>query len=137
MELIRITNHDHHSLHHPSPLAAPGPRAPSIAALLDLRAAAAPRVGAPTVTSDLSRERDPDQPRRSAQTGSAEAASGPLLYGTACCFIEFCKPARSRFDFDRLRPVPAPAQGRTICITAGTVTMRWPAGSGSGLYSRS
>lgn len=36
----------------------------------------------------------------------------PLLFGTACCFIEFAALIGSRFDFDRfgLIPVLAPAK---------------------------
>ena len=49
----------------------------------------------------------------------------PLLYGTACCFIEFAALIGSRFDFDRYGLVPrsSPRQADLI-ITAGTVTMK-------------
>jgi NAD(P)H-quinone oxidoreductase subunit K len=49
----------------------------------------------------------------------------PLLYGTACCFIEFAAMIGSRFDFDRFGLVPrsSPRQADLI-ITAGTVTMK-------------
>lgn len=49
----------------------------------------------------------------------------PLLYGTACCFIEFAALLGSRFDFDRFGLVPrcSPRQADLI-ITAGTVTMK-------------
>lgn len=49
----------------------------------------------------------------------------PLLYGTACCFIEFAALIGSRFDFDRFGLVPrsTPRQADLI-ITAGTVTMK-------------
>jgi NAD(P)H-quinone oxidoreductase subunit K len=49
----------------------------------------------------------------------------PLLYGTACCFIEFAALIGSRFDFDRfgLLPRSSPRQADLI-ITAGTVTMK-------------
>jgi NAD(P)H-quinone oxidoreductase subunit K len=49
----------------------------------------------------------------------------PLLYGTACCFIEFAALIGSRFDFDRFGLVPrsSPRQADLI-ITAGTVTMK-------------
>jgi NAD(P)H-quinone oxidoreductase subunit K len=49
----------------------------------------------------------------------------PLLYGTACCFIEFAALLGSRFDFDRFGLVPrsTPRQADLI-ITAGTVTMK-------------
>lgn len=50
----------------------------------------------------------------------------PLLYGTACCFIEFAALIGSRFDFDRFGLVPrsAPRQADLI-ITAGTITMKF------------
>jgi NAD(P)H-quinone oxidoreductase subunit K len=49
----------------------------------------------------------------------------PLLYGTACCFIEFAALIGSRFDFDRFGLVPrsTPRQA-DLLITAGTVTMK-------------
>jgi NAD(P)H-quinone oxidoreductase subunit K len=49
----------------------------------------------------------------------------PLLYGTACCFIEFAAILGSRFDFDRFGLVPrgSPRQA-DLLITAGTVTMK-------------
>jgi NAD(P)H-quinone oxidoreductase subunit K len=49
----------------------------------------------------------------------------PLLYGTACCFIEFAALLGSRFDFDRFGLVPrsSPRQADLI-ITAGTITMK-------------
>ncbi len=49
----------------------------------------------------------------------------PLLYGTACCFIEFAAMIGSRFDFDRFGLVPrsSPRQA-DLLITAGTVTMK-------------
>jgi NAD(P)H-quinone oxidoreductase subunit K len=49
----------------------------------------------------------------------------PLLYGTACCFIELAAMIGSRFDFDRFGLVPrsSPRQADLI-ITAGTVTMK-------------
>ena len=49
----------------------------------------------------------------------------PMLYGTACCFIEFAALIGSRFDFDRfgLLPRSSPRQSDLI-ITAGTVTMK-------------
>ncbi|MEO0396561.1 MAG: NADH dehydrogenase subunit K [Cyanobacteria bacterium P01_A01_bin.137] len=49
----------------------------------------------------------------------------PLLYGTACCFIEFAALLGSRFDFDRfgLAPRSSPRQA-DLLITAGTVTMK-------------
>ncbi|GAP97085.1 NAD(P)H-quinone oxidoreductase chain K [Leptolyngbya sp. NIES-2104] len=49
----------------------------------------------------------------------------PLLFGTACCFIEFAALIGSRFDFDRFGLVPrsAPRQA-DLLITAGTITMK-------------
>ena len=49
----------------------------------------------------------------------------PMLYGTACCFIEFAALLGSRFDFDRFGLVPrsSPRQA-DLLITAGTVTMK-------------
>lgn len=49
----------------------------------------------------------------------------PMLYGTACCFIEFAALIGSRFDFDRYGLVPrsSPRQA-DLLITAGTVTMK-------------
>jgi NAD(P)H-quinone oxidoreductase subunit K len=49
----------------------------------------------------------------------------PMLYGTACCFIEVAALIGSRFDFDRYGLVPrsSPRQSDLI-ITAGTVTMK-------------
>ncbi len=49
----------------------------------------------------------------------------PMLYGTACCFIEFAALIGSRFDFDRYGLVPrsSPRQSDLI-ITAGTLTMK-------------
>lgn len=49
----------------------------------------------------------------------------PLLYGTACCFIEFAALLGSRFDFDRFGLVPrsSPRQA-DLLLVAGTVTMK-------------
>jgi NAD(P)H-quinone oxidoreductase subunit K len=49
----------------------------------------------------------------------------PMLYGTACCFIEFAALIGSRFDFDRYGLVPrsSPRQSDLI-ITAGTINMK-------------
>ncbi len=50
----------------------------------------------------------------------------PLMYGTACCFIEFAGMIGSRFDFDRFGLVPrsTPRQA-DLLITAGTITMKY------------
>lgn len=49
----------------------------------------------------------------------------PMLFGTACCFIEFAAMIGSRFDFDRYGLIPrsSPRQADLI-ITAGTITMK-------------
>jgi NAD(P)H-quinone oxidoreductase subunit K len=50
----------------------------------------------------------------------------PLMYGTACCFIEFAGMIGSRFDFDRFGLVPrcSPRQA-DLMLTAGTITMKY------------
>jgi NAD(P)H-quinone oxidoreductase subunit K len=52
----------------------------------------------------------------------------PMLYGTACCFIEFAALIGSRFDFDRfgLLPRSSPRQADLI-ILAGTLNMKMSA----------
>jgi NAD(P)H-quinone oxidoreductase subunit K len=97
---------------------------PSIDALRDLRAASCGPVGAPTVTSDLSENiilTSLDDLHNWARLSSL----WPLLYGTACCFIEFAALIGSRFDFDRFGLVPrsSPRQA-DLLIVAGTVTMK-------------
>jgi NAD(P)H-quinone oxidoreductase subunit K len=49
----------------------------------------------------------------------------PLMFGTACCFIEFAAMLGSRFDVDRFGVFPrmSPRQANLI-ITAGTITMK-------------
>src|ERR671932_1975207 len=49
----------------------------------------------------------------------------PLLYGTACCFIEFAAMIGPRFDFDRFGLIPraSPRQADLI-ILAGTLNMK-------------
>ena len=97
---------------------------PSVDALRDLRAASCGPVGAPAVTSDLSENvilTSLDDLHNWARLSSL----WPLLYGTACCFIEFAALIGSRFDFDRFGLVPrsSPRQADLI-ITAGTITMK-------------
>jgi NAD(P)H-quinone oxidoreductase subunit K len=97
---------------------------PSIDALRDLRSASCSPVGAPPVTSDLSENvilTSLDDLHNWARLSSL----WPLLYGTACCFIEFAALIGSRFDFDRFGLVPrsSPRQADLI-IVAGTVTMK-------------
>jgi NAD(P)H-quinone oxidoreductase subunit K len=50
----------------------------------------------------------------------------PLMFGTACCFIEFSAMLASRFDLDRWGVFPrmSPRQADLI-ITAGTITMKY------------
>jgi len=96
---------------------------PSIEALKDLRAASCNPVGTPTITSDLSENvilTTLDDIHNWARLSSL----WPLLYGTACCFIEFAALIGSRFDFDRFGLVPrsSPRQA-DLLIVAGTVTM--------------
>ncbi|MCT0223937.1 NADH-quinone oxidoreductase subunit NuoB [Synechococcus sp. CS-1328] len=97
---------------------------PSIGALRDLRAASCSPTGAPTITSDLSENvilTSLDDLHNWARLSSL----WPLLYGTACCFIEFAALIGSRFDFDRFGLVPrsSPRQA-DLLIVAGTVTMK-------------
>jgi len=49
----------------------------------------------------------------------------PLMFGTACCFIEFASFLSSRFDFERFgfKPWPSPRHADVI-ITAGTITLK-------------
>ncbi|NJN86211.1 MAG: NADH-quinone oxidoreductase subunit NuoB, partial [Leptolyngbyaceae cyanobacterium SL_7_1] len=81
-------------------------------------------VGQPQVTQDLSENvilTTVDDLHNWARLSSL----WPLLYGTACCFIEFAALIGSRFDFDRFGLVPrsSPRQADLI-ITAGTITMK-------------
>ena len=49
----------------------------------------------------------------------------PMLYGTACCFIEVAALIGSRFDFDRYGLVPRSSPRQSdLLITAGTITMK-------------
>jgi NAD(P)H-quinone oxidoreductase subunit K len=49
----------------------------------------------------------------------------PLMFGTACCFIEMAAFFAARFDFERFgfKPWPSPRHADVI-ITAGTITMK-------------
>lgn len=81
-------------------------------------------IGRPQVTQDLSENvilTTVDDLHNWARLSSL----WPLLYGTACCFIEFAALIGSRFDFDRFGLVPrsSPRQADLI-ITAGTLTMK-------------
>ncbi len=97
---------------------------PSAKAIRDLRSASCGPVGTPTVTNDLSENiilTSLDDLHNWARLSSL----WPLLYGTACCFIEFAALIGSRFDFDRFGLVPrsSPRQA-DLLIVAGTVTMK-------------
>ncbi len=97
---------------------------PSKNTIRDLRAATCGPIGAPTVTNDLSENiilTSLDDLHNWARLSSL----WPLLYGTACCFIEFAALIGSRFDFDRFGLVPrsSPRQA-DLLIVAGTVTMK-------------
>ena len=90
----------------------------------DIRSATCGPVGAPTITNDLSENiilTSLDDLHNWARLSSL----WPLLYGTACCFIEFAALIGSRFDFDRFGLVPrsSPRQA-DLLIVAGTVTMK-------------
>jgi len=102
----------------------PASPSPSIEALKDLRAASCNPVGPPAVTSDLS-ENVILTTLDDLHNWSRLSSLWPLLYGTACCFIEFAALLGSRFDFDRFGLVPrsSPRQA-DLLITAGTVTMK-------------
>ncbi len=97
---------------------------PSAKTVRDLRAANCGPVDVPAVTSDLSENiilTSLDDLHNWARLSSL----WPLLYGTACCFIEFAALIGSRFDFDRFGLVPrsSPRQA-DLLIVAGTVTMK-------------
>ncbi|MCP6760695.1 MAG: NADH dehydrogenase subunit K [Fischerella sp. CENA71] len=81
-------------------------------------------IGRPTVTQELSENvilTTVDDLYNWARLSSL----WPLLFGTACCFIEFAALIGSRFDFDRFGLIPrsSPRQADLI-ITAGTITMK-------------
>jgi NAD(P)H-quinone oxidoreductase subunit K len=100
------------------------PESPSISAVRDLREATCGPIGTPTVTNELSENiilTSLDDLHNWARLSSL----WPLLYGTACCFIEFAALLGSRFDFDRFGLVPrsSPRQA-DLLIVAGTVTMK-------------
>ena len=97
------------------------PESLSVAGLRDLRAASCSPVGAPTVTSDLSENvilTSLDDLHNWARLSSL----WPLLYGTACCFIEFAALIGSRFDFDRFGLVPDPDRVLGRSLTADIAT---------------
>ncbi len=93
-------------------------------AVRELREETCNPLGPPKVTTDLSENiimTSLDDLHNWARLSSL----WPLLYGTACCFIEFAALIGSRFDFDRFGLVPrsSPRQA-DLLIVAGTVTMK-------------
>ena len=89
------------------------PSTPSITAVRDLRETTCGPVGAPQVTTDLSENvilTSLDDLHNWARLSSL----WPLLYGTACCFIEFAALIGSRFDFDRFDWCPEAHRDRLI-----------------------
>ena len=90
----------------------------------DIRAASCGPVATPTVTNDLS-ENIILTSLEDLHNWARLSSLWPLLYGTACCFIEFAALIGSRFDFDRFGLVPrsSPRQA-DLLIVAGTVTMK-------------
>jgi len=97
---------------------------PSSETIRNLREASCGPVGAPTVTDDLS-ENIILTSLEELHNWARLSSLWPLLYGTACCFIEFAALIGSRFDFDRFGLVPrsSPRQA-DLLIVAGTVTMK-------------
>ena len=97
---------------------------PSSEAVRNLREASCGPVGTPTVTNDLS-ENIILTSLEDLHNWARLSSLWPLLYGTACCFIEFAALIGSRFDFDRFGLVPrsSPRQA-DLLIVAGTVTMK-------------
>lgn len=50
----------------------------------------------------------------------------PLMFGTACCFMEFMAAYGSRFDLERFGSIPrATPRQADLMITAGTITMKY------------
>ncbi len=99
-------------------------KSPSTDAVRNLREASCGPVSAPSVTNDLS-ENIILTSLEDLHNWARLSSLWPLLYGTACCFIEFAALIGSRFDFDRFGLVPrsSPRQA-DLLIVAGTVTMK-------------
>ena len=99
-------------------------KSPSTETVRNLREASCGPVGAPSVTNDLS-ENIILTSLEDLHNWARLSSLWPLLYGTACCFIEFAALIGSRFDFDRFGLVPrsSPRQA-DLLIVAGTVTMK-------------
>jgi len=93
-------------------------------AIREIREGTCIPLGAPQVTTDLS-ENIILTSLDDLHNLSWLSSLWPLLYGTACCFIEFAALIGSRFDFDRFGLVPrsSPRQA-DLLIVAGTVTMK-------------
>jgi len=50
----------------------------------------------------------------------------PLMFGTACCFMEFMAGYGPRFDLERFGAIPrATPRQADLMITAGTITMKY------------
>ena len=99
-------------------------KSPSTEAVRSLREASCGPVSPPSVTNDLS-ENIILTSLEDLHNWARLSSLWPLLYGTACCFIEFAALIGSRFDFDRFGLVPrsSPRQA-DLLIVAGTVTMK-------------
>ena len=99
-------------------------KSPSTEAVRNIREASCGPVGSPSVTNDLS-ENIILTSLEDLHNWARLSSLWPLLYGTACCFIEFAALIGSRFDFDRFGLVPrsSPRQA-DLLIVAGTVTMK-------------
>jgi len=99
-------------------------KSPSAEAIRNLKEASCGPVSAPSVTNDLS-ENIILTSLEDLHNWARLSSLWPLLYGTACCFIEFAALIGSRFDFDRFGLVPrsSPRQA-DLLIVAGTVTMK-------------
>ena len=93
-------------------------------AIRELREETCNPLGAPQVTTDLS-ENIIMTSLDGLHNWARLSSLWPLLYGIACCFIEFAALIGSRFDFDRFGLVPrsSPRQA-DLLIVAGTVTMK-------------
>jgi len=99
-------------------------KSPSAEAVRNLKEATCGPVSVPSVTNDLS-ENIILTSLEDLHNWARLSSLWPLLYGTACCFIEFAALIGSRFDFDRFGLVPrsSPRQA-DLLIVAGTVTMK-------------